>query len=128
MTPRRKIWSYVLPPAIALGVVVLLRLWVFAVVKVHSSALAPELMPGAVAFVFRPAEPAVGRAVLFHFGRSHSDQGQALGRIRELSVDSLGTPSYWVLADDTLQHPDSRDLGWIARPSIVGTVVYHINF
>lgn len=128
MAARRKPWSYILPPALALGLVLLLRLSLLTVVRVHSTALSPEIRPGAVAFVWHGAELGVGQAVLLRLEGEVAEGGLALGRICRVDVDSLGRACYWVLADDTLQHPDSRHLGWIARPDIVGGVVYHVHF
>lgn len=129
MAVRQHIWSYLLPPALVLVGVLLLRLSVLSVVRVHSNALSPQITPGAVAFVFSRAELAQGRGVLFRLG-IEAQQGEelALGRISRTSIDSLGQDLYWILSDDTLQHPDSRELGWIARRDVVGVVVCHFNF
>lgn len=128
MAARQRLGSYILPPALALGLVLLLRLCLFSVVRVRSSALSPQITPGAVAFVFHRAELRAGRPVLFRLPAEHETEWLALGRIRRISSDSLGAQSYWILADDTLQHPDSRDLGWVAETKIVGAVIYHLNF
>lgn len=128
MVAWQKIWSYILPPALALGLVLLLRLTVLSVVRVYSSALSPQINPGAIVFVSHLSDLDEGSAVLFRLKATNREDELALGRISRMSSDSLGQPCYWVLSDDTLQHPDSRDLGWIAHPDVVGTVVYHIDY
>lgn len=128
MRHRGRTLKYLLPPLLALVVALLLRMSVFTVVHVRSGALEPDIRSGEVAFVLRQGYYEVGDVLMFRPSHPECRVDFALGRVERLEEDSTSSVvRYWVLTSDTLQHPDSRDLGWLEPEYISGRVLLHFG-